>query len=154
MKIGIVGAQEDKWSSEQKRICETKIRQILSVSRDAILVSGHCPLGGIDIWSEQIADSLGIKKEIHPAPAKQWNDVHYFSEVEHKSLVLRGYRSRNIQIAEASDILYVISPKCLQNCPKCMPGKLGATAGHVWNGGLWAGNFAEKLGKKVVRIAI
>ena len=46
------------------------------------------------------------------------------------------YFKRNRQIAEAADILYCLSPK------------------GVWNGGLWTADYAEKLGKIVVRIEI
>ena len=80
IRIGIVGSQEDKWTEEQKvkaireigNIFVNHQRGFITLGQDdcmydfsnIILVSGHCPKGGVDIWAEEIADELGIKKEI------------------------------------------------------------------------------------------
>ncbi len=65
--------------------------------------------GGVNTWAEIIATRLGIKKEIYLAPAKQWNDkyvhedghTHMGETVVDYEVKLKGYRSRNIQIAES-----------------------------------------------------
>lgn len=155
-----------------------------------VVISGHCPVGtekywcpkhlrfevtvcnpngtisytrvydqgGVDSLVEIIADELGIKKEIYPAEVHQWSSRWTGSSM------LKGFLSRNIQIAEASDVLYVLSPECnvanVKSCSVCLPlntyGKLkrGATLGHVYNGGLWTAQEAEDRDKKVVRISI
>lgn len=102
--------------------------------------------GGVDSWAEMAADELGIKKKIYPAEVHQWDsdfDMHGGLTVEH-----RGYKSRNIQIAKASDILYVLSPKRTAHCRHCM------VFGHLQNGGCWTGKYADHIGKKVVRITV
>ena len=198
MKIGIVGASEEKWTGTQKAQVKVKIKRILSFAEndvlvdseetvigskvinisksvDVILVSGGCPKGGVDIWAEEVADELGFKKEIYKPEVNQWND-----ELRNWETWAKGYRSRNIQVANASDILYVISPKC----DKCVDGmeigfvdkdgikhprieydmvegsnwnimcKKCKGTNSVWNGGEWTGNYAEKIGKRVVRVTI
>jgi len=124
IRIGIVGAEEYKWTPQKKKIAKQKIREILleylRKGFDVVLVSGRCPRGGVDIWAEEIADELGIKKLIFPPKKYSW----YW------------YKKRNIQIAENSDVLYDIEPM----------GKR--------SGGTWTLNYAKKLGKKVFRIII
>jgi len=56
--------------------------------------------GGVGTWAEIIATKLGLKKEIYPAEVHQWNDKKY-SYPTGILKILKGYRSRNIQIAEA-----------------------------------------------------
>jgi len=175
MKIAIVGAEESKWTKEQKKKAIKKINGIFHSWRYATeenspklksslllhitLVSGHCPKGGVDIWAELIADELKIRKKIYPAEVHQWGDkvtMIPFSELEvaehkmdknllehkqgdyyyYRRFVQKGYRSRNIQIAENCDILYCINPK------------------GVWSGGTWTMNYAKKLGRKVFLIEI
>lgn len=175
MKVGIVGASEEKWTEEQKVQVKVKIKRMLidhilleakandyqEGTPNVVLVSGGCPKGGVDIWAEEIADKLGIKKEIYKPEVNQWEDKRLSFSIPRENIkgegFAKGYRSRNIQIAEASDILYVISPKCSNYhrgigyeiyCTKCRG------TGRIWNGGEWTGNFCEKLGKKVVRISI
>jgi len=135
IKIAIVGADESKWTKEQKEKVKEIIRTILRIESgkltigeieidfnlDITLISGHCPKGGVDIWAEEIADELGIPKEIY-APKKEsrcW------------------YRKRNMKIASACDILYCIEPK-----------------GRKISGGLWTLEYAKKLGKEVHFIEI
>ena len=138
IKIAIVGCEESKWTNSQRVDAKEEIESIIfkHCHRDferthkqcseekMIIVSGHCPKGGVDIWAEEIADELGIKKEIYPAEVNQWND-----EIGHTSISIRqshlkkGYRSRNIQIAEAipmppNGVLYCIVP--LRPIPKLL----------------------------------
>jgi len=171
MKIAIVGAQESKWTKEQKKKVKEAIEIIFfhdcGFDRNITLVSGHCPYGGVDIWAEEIADDLKIKKEIYKSLVNQWEDSKQkcnichgtgmkdmgwhkrFGEWEHDKEAcdnfgcikgwqkLRGYKSRNIQIAEVCDILYCIEPK-----------------GRTRSGGIWTMNYAKKLGKKVYLVKI
>ena len=171
MKVAIVGAEESKWNSKDKDysgmtqlayarwsvgslLYDMKLKENLAWS-DMTVVSGHCPRGGVDIWAEEVADELEIKKEIYSAPANQWDDKieithHNFDNASLTEVrqTLKGFKSRNIQIAEASDVLYCLSPKANSVCIHCK------TTGHLKNGGCWTLRYAEKLGKKVVRLVI
>ncbi len=145
MKIAIVGAESKSWSKipNGENKAKLKIREIFEHHKgllpfpakweDLTLVLGHCPNGGIDIWDEEIADKLGIKKEIYLAEVNQWNDK---VEVLPTTLVLqgldkhkvyKGYRTRNIQISEAGMEKWLTqeeagnkwSESLLHKCPKC-----------------------------------
>lgn len=97
-KVAIVGSEEKKWTPEQKKRAVELIREILSAYGNPVLVSGGCHRGGVDIWAEEAADDLGIKKIIFPATKHRWSGAG-------------GYRERNIKIAETCDVLYDIEPK-------------------------------------------
>ena len=172
MKIGIVGPSLPKWKSKEqidkaKREIERILVEYNRNREDAILVSGHCPKGGVDTWAEIVADSLGVTKEIYPAEVNKWedkNEAFGFSAW----IVKKGYKSRNIQIAEACDVLYCIVPHTAPpkgfditntdsftmkdarsfHCIHCK--KLG----HPTNGGCWTMNYAKKLGKETYLIVI
>ena len=97
MKIAIVGAEGKKWNPWQEAEVKGVIRDILVEDpENTIMVSGHCPKGGVDIWAEEIAKEANIKMDIFPPHINQWSPD--------------GYKERNIQIAEDCDIMYVISP--------------------------------------------
>jgi hypothetical protein len=192
MKIAIVGPELSKWKSkEQIEKVKQEISNILldyhvipvnekfSSYKHEILVSGHCPKGGVDIWAEEIADELGIKKEIYPTEVNQWEDKNYGPRIIinpsdiGKDNVLKGYKSRNIQIAEACDMLYCIVPRTtLDNIKSCYDG-CGAfdtcglplkdcnqycihckERGHQTNGGCWTMKYAKKLGKETHLVVI
>jgi hypothetical protein len=137
--------------------------------------------GGVDTWAEIIATELGIKKEIYLAEVYQWNDkIERFKDFDEKGeiktfeIVHKGYRSRNIQIAKACDVLYDIEPK--GSCSHCGgEGKKYKIYGihpngrdlkemfeeckwckgtGVYSGGTWTMKYAEKLGKEVYQIVI
>ncbi len=89
-------------------------------SPNPVLVSGRCPKGGVDVWAEEVnanVDELRWKTEIYPPKNNRWEP--------------EGYKERNLQIAEACDILYCISRK------------------GVWDGGRWTADRAREMGKKV-----
>lgn len=183
IKIGIVGPQEDKWTEEQQLKVENKILSILySYAKHGAsgiadysnvrLVSGHCPKGGVDIWAEEMADSLGIKKEIFAPEVNQWNDK--FSEWIEGSVDYAhgtsgkwysGYKSRNIKIAKTCDILFCIVPSLNSNIYKynlCWyhesveydKGKMIHYLSHLKNGGCWTMEYAKKLGKETHLVVI
>ena len=125
--------------------------------------------GGVGTWAEIIATELGIKKEIYPAEVNQWNDKYTDEEQEGVIEHLLGYRSRNIQIARACDVLYDIEPT--KSCRHCGGrGKIYATLnGKVddfgftckfcegdgaGSGGTWTKKRAESLGREVHKVII
>jgi len=129
MKIAIVGSEEKYWTKDQEERVKEKILRILNIFclDPTILVSGHCHRGGVDIWAEEIADGLGIEKEIYPAQVKRWSGKG-------------GYRDRNVKIAKACDVLYDIEPR----------------RGDVFrqSGGTWTLKYARQLGKEAHVVVI
>ncbi len=148
-KIAIVGPEESKWNPKQIFQAKQEIFSILLANDKnydvATLVSGRCHKGGVDIWAEGIAKNLEIQTEIYPAEVHQWTD-----EIDIDGIKWKGFRSRNIQIAEACDILYCIVPKTSGKiyCKHCN------ALGHPTNGGCWTMRHAAMLGKKTELIII
>ena len=95
MRIGIVGHESAKFTPEGEAQAKETIRRIFSVYVGPTLVSGHSPLGGIDIWAEEIAKEIGAydPKYIFEPKQNAWGGVPY------------GFRARNIDIA----IKYLLS---------------------------------------------
>jgi hypothetical protein len=136
-RVGIVGHGEDKFTLEGREAAELIIIDLLE--RGDVMVSGHSPVGGIDIWAEDIALSLGATLDLKVPKQNKW-DAEY------------GFKQRNLDIARDSDEVHVILVDVLPNeyqgrrfakCYHCN------TDAHVKSGGCWTGKQAEKLGKPV-----
>jgi len=170
MKLGVVGPQEDKWTEETKDKAIIEINRIFYDNADTVydkygclefnfdnitLVSGGCPKGGIDIWAEEVADQLKIKKNIIKPEINQWDDswdVCGCGDATHDKKLM-GYKSRNIKIAEECNILYCIVPyvdgsKC--NHHKGEQDEID----HPNNGGCWTRQYARKIGKETRLVII
>ena len=181
VKIAIVGPQEDKWTETQKYKARQEILHLfidnakepigvtgLSIKdfdfSNITLVSGHCPKGGVDIWAEEIADTLSIKKEIFKPEVNQWNDKevsvagynHYQGrDIETEAeYTLMGYKSRNIKIAETCDVLYCIVPFNDKIQHTCMQHKIMEYPYHPQNGGCWTMKYTKKLGKETHLVVV
>jgi hypothetical protein len=133
-RVGIVGHEAAKFTRAAEGEARAVIRRLLADST-AILVSGACHLGGIDIWAEAEADAAGMRKEIYPPKTYQW---------------ATGYKPRNILIAEYSDVVHCIvvaeypemyNGMRFKSCYHC------GTTEHVKSGGCWTAKYAERLGK-------
>lgn len=142
--IGIVGSEAIKFTSETeakaKEIIRALLRGLNSLGYPSGLnitgySSGHCHLGGIDIWTEEIGDELGIIKYIFPPKTQSWET---------------GYKPRNLQIVEASTEVHCITVRKLpadykgmrfDGCYHCH------TKDHVKSGGCWTALHAKKKGK-------
>jgi len=145
MKVGIVGAGADKFTKSSEIKANEAIYQIFQkFGKDMVLISGHSPVKGVDIWSEIIADSLVIPMELKIPKQNKW-DAEY------------GFKQRNLDIARDSDVLYVIlvdkypsnyKDRRFEKCYHCN------STDHVKSGACWTAKQAEKMGKKVVRIVI
>lgn len=139
MNIGIVGHEAAKFTLKTKGVAMLLILDIITDLRaetDSV-VSGHCHLGGVDIWAEEIAAKVGIPAMIFDPYALEW----------------KYYRQRNIEIAKASDILHVIVVRELPLGYEGMKFKLCyhcKTTEHVKSGGCWTGHYAMKLGKPAI----
>jgi len=134
MNIGIVGHEAKKFTP----ITKAKARDIIYslLSPGDIIVSGHCHLGGIDIWAEEIANELKLETLIFPPKTLQWDG---------------GYKQRNIQIAEnCNEIHNIVVAKYPDSytglrfdyCYHCH------TNEHIKSGGCWTAKLVEKMGKK------
>jgi len=131
MRIAIVGSEGKYWDYNSRTKAVRKIREIFykhvpmdfnhMLFNELTLVSGGCPKGGVDIFAECVADTLLMRKLIFEPDHNSWEGKKG----------KRGYKQRNIQIAEECDILYCIDPK-----------------ERDWSGGRWTMNYAEKLGKE------
>ena len=85
MRIGIVGSEAAKFTSESEATCRRIIREMLSPGD--IVVSGGCHLGGVDIYAVEEAKKLGLKTIEHLPEKHEWS----------------SYKKRNMKIAEDSD---------------------------------------------------
>jgi len=137
LRIGIVGNGTDKFTEMGAKRAQKRIRQILQEHPGATVVSGHSPVGGIDIWAEEIAEELGHPTDIKAPRQNKW-DAEY------------GYKKRNLDIAE-SDIVHVIvadeypfeyKGRRFKICYHCKDTR----DYHVKSGGCWTGNKAIEAG--------
>ena len=171
MRIAIVGPSEKKWKTKEQIVkAKKEIEYLLTLHhskrvpsdlgfwysyKDIVLVSGHCPKGGIDIWAETFADENLVTKEIYLPEVNQWEDkvgtehregAAMFQEFAH---LKKGYKTRNIQIAEACDVLYCLVPLDKEKyCVHCNKEH------HPTNGGCWTLRHAAKLGKETHLVVI
>lgn len=132
-RIGIVGHEGAKFTKAGEQEARRIIREILA-PKSVVLVSGHCHLGGIDMWAEEEAKKLGRfdAHYIFPPATKSWES---------------GYKPRNIRIAKVSDEVHVIvanefpptyTGKRFPFCYHCL------TEEHIKSGGCWTAKYAEK----------
>ena len=155
MKVGIVGPQENKWLPFQSNRVKQAITTILwqyQFDKELTMVSGGCPLGGVDIWAEEVAKERGIDTDIIKPDINEWED-RYATEYENPYIpvpILKGFKSRNIAIAKDSDVVYCLVPKMTLSffCKHCWE------YGHPSNGGCWTMKFAKKIGKETHLVII
>jgi len=137
MNIGIVGHEAAKFTAATETDARRIIRELLAPA-GAVCVSGACPLGGVDVWAEEEAKALGRETLIFPPKTNRWAD---------------GFKPRNLQIAEASDVVHVIVVATL---PESYTGRRFVlcyhcgTRDHVKSGGCWTAKQAQRLGKEGV----
>jgi len=78
MKIAVSGHRLKKWSNPS--FAKHVVFEVLNKfkKRITMLGSGHCPLGGVDIWAEEFAKKNNIKLKLFPpyknlpSPLKFW----------------------------------------------------------------------------------
>lgn len=134
MYAGIVGHESAKFTPETEAKARVIIRTILE-PEGTVLVSGRCHLGGVDVWSEELASELGREKLIYPPVKLNWNE---------------GYKPRNIQIAKASDIVHVIVVAKYPEHYKGMRFKYCYhcnSSDHIKSGGCWTARYALADGR-------
>lgn len=123
-RVGIVGHEAAKFTPETERIAREIIRELIR-PEGTIVVSGHCHIGGIDIWAEEEAATMGRETRIFPPKRLTWSG---------------GYKERNLLIAAHSDIVHCLVVRTLpptytgmkfSSCYHCQ------TTTHVKSGGCW-----------------
>lgn len=149
MKIGIIGHGADKFTEESesyvKQLISATIRNYQAASVGTItVVSGHSPVGGIDIWAEELGADLGCDLDIKTPRQNRW-DAEY------------GFKARNLDIANSSDVIYVF---LVEKYPEGYKGRrfdkcyhCNSTA-HVKSGACWTAKQAQRLGKKAYWVLI
>jgi hypothetical protein len=127
--VCIVGAQEDRWKDEEKKLAKAFIRVFLVAAdmepdRGKLeVISGACPYGGVDIWTREIVTTDGwLPFEEYPPTYNQWEP--------------HGYKERNIMMAEKCTHLLCLDPL------------------NRRSGGAWTAERAARLGKKVTMMKI
>lgn len=131
---GIVGSEAAKFTPRAEASARQKILGLLRPGD--VVVSGRCPRGGVDDWAEQIALQLGLPFIGYPPRTHDW----------------KGFKARNIQIAEALEHGVCITPAKLaasyrgrarrtKSCYHC------GRNDHVVSGGCWTLQYARRLGK-------
>ena len=140
MRIGIVGNGSDKFTDQGRQAAFEVIRSLLR-PWDTLL-SGHSPVGGIDIWAEEVAQELGVEMNIKTPEVHQWNPPGGY-----------GYKARNLDIALLSDEVHVILANAYPDeytgrrfdvCYHCARAK-NPVDWHVKSGGCWTGLQALKV---------
>ena len=129
MKIAIVGA--GTLTQKEAYNAKLEIIKILDIRYDdLILVSGGSI--GIDTIAENVAKDLNIQTLIFPAETFHWEDQDG----------KKGFKTRNIEIAENCDILYCFPAGTRDK--KCYHCNLD----HQVGGGCWTLKKAKMLGKE------
>lgn len=136
MVLGIVGAEGAKFTEYTEQKARRWIRDLLDEYEPALVVSGACHLGGIDVWAVQEAQDAGIAVREYPPKVQRWEG---------------GYKQRNLQIVAASTCVVCIT---VQHLPPGYKGMRFASCyhckskTHVKSGGCWTMHQARKAGKQ------
>lgn len=142
MILGIVGSEAAKFTPRTEALARERIAFKLAQFDPAEVVSGACHLGGIDEWAIEEAIADGVATRNFPPLRRSWEG---------------GYKQRNIQIAEAADVVLCITLKRLPESYSGMTFKLCYHCGtddHVKSGGCWTMKYAQKIGKRGELIVI
>lgn len=134
MILGIVGHEEKKFTKRGRKAALAVIEALVKNPQVTEVVSGKCHLGGIDVWAIEIAKKLGKKTTEYPAKVRNWE----------------GFKKRNLQIVDRSDMVYCIVVDNLPDSYSGMTFKLCYHCGkkdHQKSGGCWTMKQAIKKGK-------
>lgn len=136
MIIGIVGSEEAKFTELGRERAKALINQLVIDPSVSYVSSGHCHLGGIDIWAEQIAYLHDKFRQdlIFPPSGLNWE----------------FYKVRNLKIADVSNEVHCITVDVypdsyngmkFKECYHCHTDK------HIKSGGCWTMKQAIQRGK-------
>jgi len=136
MRLGIVGHEAAKFTPVTETKARAAIRDLIrSHTNCTTVISGGCHLGGIDVWSVEEAKALGLATKEFLPHNRSWTT---------------GYKIRNIQIAQYSDVVVCfvvdklpptfIGPR-FEFCYHC------GARDHIKSGGCWTAKYARSLGR-------
>jgi len=144
-RVVIVGPEESKWKNlKQVENAKELITQIITNTDgnfpfskeqytfdELVIISGACPKGGVDIWTEECSYENDIVTEICPPEINSWNDEKKKGILGYP-IVKIGYRTRNLRMAKKGNLGYCIVPHDpTEYCKHCKK------YGHPSNGGCW-----------------
>lgn len=149
MILGVVGAEAVKFTKKGEAFAKLAIARYRLDFQASAITSGHCHLGGVDIWAEEEAKHAGIFDPvlIFTPAAQSWT---------------KGYMPRNIKIAQTCDYLLNIVVDVLPKeytgmkfkvCYHCMK-RNTIYDEHVKSGGCWTYWTAIEQFRKAGRIVI
>jgi hypothetical protein len=127
--LGIIGHAAEKFDKRTETLARQEINNALIRYNPSYVVSGRSPMGGVDIWAEEAAAVLSIPTKIYAPDEHTWSG-------------LNGFKERNLRIASASDLVFVIVvakyPKNYRGmrftgCYHCK----GRNLEHVKSGACW-----------------
>ncbi len=126
--LGIVGHAQEKFTERTERLARQFIEEEVDHFRPTHVCSGHSPMGGVDIYAEEIAAKIGIPMIIHAPQVNLWGAPG-------------GFKERNLAIARDSDLVvcFVVEPNALPpgwgrgGCYHCWD----RNPPHVKSGGCW-----------------
>lgn len=130
--VGIVGHEAAKFTPAGERAARALIRALLTAPGVTKVVSGGCHLGGIDIWAEEAGRELELEVAVYKPARRTWEG---------------GYKQRNLQIAEASDVVHCL---VVDRLPETYAGMRFAEcyhchrSDHVKSGGCWTMHRARR----------
>ncbi len=128
MKLGIVGHEAAKFTPRTEAIAREAIRGLINYYAPAEVVSGECPLGGVDIWTREEAVSLGYPFRGCAPRQHSWEGEY-------------GFKARNLDIAKSDIVACVVVAELpptyrgrrFNGCYHC----LDRNPVHVKSGGCW-----------------
>ncbi len=148
MRLGIVGNEASKFTDATEAMARKYIEEAIVAHGATTIVSGHCHLGGVDIWAEDAARELGLELVTHEPTRLTWQGKG-------------GFRDRNLRIAKGSDHVLCVSvdwssqhvPRMYngpKSCHHCEKPSRGGVPPHVPSGGCWTAWAAARRSWAIV----
>lgn len=147
MNLGVVGHAAEKWGRATALAAREEIRDAIKLHGADALVSGRSPMGGVDVWAEEIAAELGLAMHVHLPRRATWEGDSLPAgepETDGRVTIVRhaGFKARNLAIAQDSDLVLVVVVRELprgfagmkfDDCYHCK----GRNPRHAKSGGCW-----------------
>jgi hypothetical protein len=126
--LGIVGHEAAKFTEATEVAARRAIRDLIERYRPEVVVSGECPLGGVDIWAREIAVAHGVRFDPKAPRQHSWEGEY-------------GFKARNLDIAKSDHVACVVVRELpptyrgmrFNGCYHCK----GRNPVHVKSGGCW-----------------
>ena len=130
MILGIVGHEEAKFTNETRMAALQVIRDLLAKHKPTLVVSGRCPLGGVDIWAIRLAGAFGIATKEYAPEENSWDPPGRY-----------GFKARNLDIAKSDHVACIV----VAELPESYKGrrffdyhcKGKGNPPHIKSGGCW-----------------